>query len=699
MAGTNSMRHRKQDVNYADRSNHESDEHSSDPDYSRGMRQGGRKKRKSTRGGQGFGGAKTRSSSQRAMQSSGADLNARYGHGRRGEKTTVSTTLDMETQMVDLINVPFAEMVEPSLDSVARHGASRGQGGNSSSTREMETELVDSGVVVTDRNAAQSHGQGGKGHRHGGHGGGQGGQRCRHGTKSPGSQQREADGKRNKETGNPGPSSIVKKGPSSSEGQAINVRRGSPLPLQARSCQRTILSWLIDREVIKEFEQVDYFYGSEQVPNATGLITRGGILCNCCQREISVWTFEKHAGSELGEPYEHMYLPRKDENTCLQDLLITAWLNANEIKLRCPFSYVPKENAAEQNDGACSICGDGGDLISCDTCPSTYHSLCISKRVPHSGWLCPYCICKYCRRGEESKELVTCSQCDKKFHWGCLKHYEKKFSEETLGPGCTRLYCGPGCRQIYEKLENSLRIRNDISESYSWRVIHPKAVISASRNAYLENNLKVAVTSKLMDEAFATIIDKKTGIDVVQSIAYSRGANLRRVDFSRFYTFVLEKDDAILAAASIRFHGRGMAEMPFIATDKAYRCQGICRLLMKEIESFLCSLQVKTLVIPSVPENVEMWTQKFIFNLVNEVSREIKKEISSHNILTFPRTMIMYKDLCVRTSDVIQGADDQVESQNDEEPLLALQTEVHEPQREQAERSHLDLNVEPLQDC
>ncbi|XP_057415649.1 increased DNA methylation 1-like isoform X2 [Lotus japonicus] len=641
MAGTSSMtlRYRKQDVNYADRSNHENDEHSSDPDYSRGMRQGGRKKRKSTRGGQGFGGAKTISSSQRAMQSSGADLNARYGHGRRGEKTTVSTTLDMETQTVDLIDVPCAdntietEMVEPRLDSVARHGESRGQGGNSSSTREMETELVHSGVVVTDRNAAQSHGQGGKGHRQGGHGGGQGGQRGRHGTKSPGSQQMEAEGKKNKETGNPGPSSIVKKGPSSSKGQAINIRRGSPLPLQGRSCQRTILSWLIDREGIKEFEQVGYFYRSEQVPTATGLITRGGILCYCCQREISVWTFEKHAGSDLGEPYEHMYLLCKHERTCL---------------LR-----KHKENSAEQNDGACSICGDGGDLICCDTCPSTYHSLCMDmERVSQSGWLCPYCKCKYCRLGEESQVFVTCSQCEKKFHSGCLKLYEKDFSEEFLDLGRTKSYCGPGCREIYEKLENSLGIRNDISESYSWRVIHPKDVISASNSTYLENNLKVAVTSMLMDETFATIIDKKTGINVVRSIVYSHRANLSRVDFSRFYTFVLEKDDAILAAASIRFHGRGMAEMPFIATVKAYRGQGICRSLMKEIESFLCSLKVKTLVIPSVPETVEMWTQKFNFNEVNEVNREMKKEIYAHNILMFPRTMIMYKDLFVRISDV-----------------------------------------------
>jgi len=69
-----------------------------------------------------------------------------------------------------------------------------------------------------------------------------------------------------------------------------------------------------------------------------------------------------------------------------------------------------------------------------------------------------------------------------------------------------------------------LGIRNDYSAKYSWRVIRVMETYkknSADMNLFLENNSRVAVSWMLMNEAFKTITDRKTGINVVRSIVYS----------------------------------------------------------------------------------------------------------------------------------------------------------------------------------
>ncbi|XP_061337027.1 increased DNA methylation 1-like [Gastrolobium bilobum] len=492
------------------------------------------------------------------------------------------------------------------------------------------------------------------------------------------SKKRAVKGEKNKENNIPVPSSIMEKGPSSPERLVASMKKDSLAPVPVRLSKKTILSWLIDYKLIDEDEQVCYMDGTKEYAALRGRITRGGILCSCCQRETSVWTFEKHAGSDLKQPYEHIYLLQK--GTCLQDCLIAAWQDARERKRRCRFSYVLKGSVADQNDDACSICGDGGELICCDQCPSTYHPSCMNmERVPHNNWLCPYCICKYCGIGGDSKEFITCSQCDKKFHWGCFKEFEKEFSKETLDLNCSRLYCGPGCREIYEKLESSLGTRNDVFARYSWRVIRqmdmtPK-VVSAARNSHIENNSKVAATWMLMNEAFNTIIDRHTGINLVESIVYSRGSNLSRINFSRFYTFILEKDDEIIAAACVRFHGRRIAEMPFIATEEAYRRQGISRALLTVIESFLCSLKVENLIFPSFRKTTEMWKRKYGFK---EMCQELKRDVLSYNILMLPDALRLYKNF---TTSIADG-DNNRDNQND-----------LEPQTEQGGRPLFDLNV------
>lgn len=44
-----------------------------------------------------------------------------------------------------------------------------------------------------------------------------------------------------------------------------------------------------------------------------------------------------------------------------------------------------------------------------------------------------------------------------------------------------------------------------------------------SEDSYIENNSKVGVARMLMSEGFDSIADRCTGIDMVQSVVYSRG--------------------------------------------------------------------------------------------------------------------------------------------------------------------------------
>lgn len=56
-----------------------------------------------------------------------------------------------------------------------------------------------------------------------------------------------------------------------------------------------------------------------------------------------------------------------------------------------------EEEIGEEEDDHmefCRVCKDGGELLCCDTCPSSYHLHCLNPplpEIPNGEWLCPRC--------------------------------------------------------------------------------------------------------------------------------------------------------------------------------------------------------------------------------------------------------------------------------------------------------------------
>uniref|UniRef100_A0A8D3BYJ2 DNA helicase n=1 Tax=Scophthalmus maximus TaxID=52904 RepID=A0A8D3BYJ2_SCOMX len=56
----------------------------------------------------------------------------------------------------------------------------------------------------------------------------------------------------------------------------------------------------------------------------------------------------------------------------------------------------------------CRVCKDGGELLCCDTCPSSYHIHCLNPplpEIPNGEWICPRCKCPH-MKGKVQKVLT-----------------------------------------------------------------------------------------------------------------------------------------------------------------------------------------------------------------------------------------------------------------------------------------------------
>lgn len=166
---------------------------------------------------------------------------------------------------------------------------------------------------------------------------------------------------------------------SSKKDSRLLIRKGGTDVLDGRQivlARKTVLCWLIATGfmTLKDVVQCRNPENNEVLKD--GWVTWDGILCSCCITTFSISDFKAHA---------MISLPRSSLNLCLQSgksftlCQIEAW-NAEYMDRRSN-ACSRKVEAADENDDTCGFCGDGGELLCCDNCPSTYHQSCLSVKV------------------------------------------------------------------------------------------------------------------------------------------------------------------------------------------------------------------------------------------------------------------------------------------------------------------------------
>jgi hypothetical protein len=119
-----------------------------------------------------------------------------------------------------------------------------------------------------------------------------------------------------------------------------------------------------------------------------GLVTWEGVVCNCCKNTLSVSGFMAHAGCSHPQSSLGLFLESGKSYTLCQ---VEAW--SAEFMSRRSNAWGRKVEAIDESDDTCGFCGDGGELLCCDNCPSTYHQACLSAKVSIiQFFMLPLCI-------------------------------------------------------------------------------------------------------------------------------------------------------------------------------------------------------------------------------------------------------------------------------------------------------------------
>ncbi|PAN26378.1 hypothetical protein PAHAL_5G007800 [Panicum hallii] len=464
---------------------------------------------------------------------------------------------------------------------------------------------------------------------------------------------------------------------SSSSGRCnLLVARGRSAVAAPPAKKHTVLTWLIDAGFLSDREKVFYVPGdggAEKV--VSGAVTRTGVHCSCCDGVVPLPVFAAHAGRDPGQrPWEKLLLVSGNSLLrCMQE----AWEKErvktfqSQEKLRAALEQEKDKcsqarrrllakhrkgvvervimsprmrklrsgETKDSSDDACGVCADGGELLCCDSCPSTFHPECLAVKVPEGSWACHYCRCILCM-GNDDQGLSTCQRCSSKYHQHCRPLLN---NGQDIGA-----YCSETCKKLSAQLSDMIGVTNPTEDGFSWALLKiQKDEVAGSQDMplILEGNLKLAVALGVLNECFNPVKDRRTKIDMLHQAVYSLGSEFKRLSYEGFYTMILEKDGEIISAALLRFHGRKMAEMPFAGTLPTYRKQGMMRRLVNAVEQVLASVQVERLVIPAIAALVDTWKRSFSFRPLEPQFRE---DIKRLNLVVITGTTLLSKSVAVQ---------------------------------------------------
>ncbi|PIA45252.1 hypothetical protein AQUCO_01700645v1 [Aquilegia coerulea] len=389
---------------------------------------------------------------------------------------------------------------------------------------------------------------------------------------------------------------------------------------------RTVLTWLIESNVVQPRTKLYYGSGKDRHKMVQGRITHDGIKCNCCQTVYGISAFQAHAGGTSPRPATNIFLEDGRSIFECQKQMVPN----RELK-RFTSKSIKTSQFPFQNDRICSVCHYGGELVLCDKCPSAFHLNCIGlERLPKGKWFCSSCRCGICGQSEVKrsvhqfieKEVICCDQCEREYHVGCSR--EREILKFVSSPE-ENWFCSGGCEKVYMGLHSLLGRSIAVGvDNLSWSILkfskdaYDKA--ASDMDTMIEHHSKLSVALAVMHECFEPIKEPQTK-DLVKDALFNKRSTLKRLDFQGFYTVLLEKEDELISVATIRVYGGKVAEVPLVATRLQYRRKGMCRILMNLLESKLAELGVERLFLPAIPQVLHAWTTAFGFSKIIESER------------------------------------------------------------------------------
>ncbi|KAH9671026.1 PHD-type domain-containing protein [Citrus sinensis] len=410
-----------------------------------------------------------------------------------------------------------------------------------------------------------------------------------------------------------------------------------------------------------------------------------GIICHCCNSEVSPSQFEAHAGwSSRRKPYAHIYT---SNGVSLHELAISLSKG--------------RQYPGKDNDDLCTICADGGNLLPCDGCPRAFHKECASlSSIPQGDWYCKYCqnmferkrflqhdanaveagrvsgvdsveqitkrcirivknleaelsgclLCRGCdfsKSGFGPRTILLCDQCEREFHVGCLKKHKMADLRE-LPKG--KWFCCMDCSRINSVLQNLL-----VQEAEKLPEFHLNAIKKYAGNS-LETVSDIDVRWRLLSGKAATpetrlLLSQAVAIFHSCSTAMNDMAPADYTDHSLHRTFTSFKNDeindhmpssSVVSAGILRVFGQEVAELPLVATSKINHGKGYFQLLFACIEKLLSFLRVKSIVLPAAEEAESIWTDKFGFKKIDPELLSIYRKRCSQ-LVTFKGTSMLQK--------------------------------------------------------
>ncbi|KAK8697771.1 hypothetical protein V6N13_113908 [Hibiscus sabdariffa] len=417
-----------------------------------------------------------------------------------------------------------------------------------------------------------------------------------------------------------------------------------------------------------------------------------GILCTCCNSEISPSQFEAHAGfASRRKPFQNIYT---SNGVSLHELSISLSKN--------------RKFSTFENDDLCSICLDGGDLLCCDTCPRAFHTECISlPRIPSGTWHCRYCqntfqkekfvqhnanavaagrvagidpieqitkrciriiktpeaevpsVCVLCRGHAFSKSgfgdrtVILCDQCEREYHVGCLRDHNMDDLKE-LPEG--KWFCCADCNRIHTALQKLIVRGEEKIPDSSLHVVRKKhaessleskakldirwRVLSGKMTSSDDTRVTLSKAVAIFHERFDPISDSGSSKgDLIPSMVYGRTA--KGQDFGGMYCAILTVNQVVVSAGIFRIFGQEVAEIPLVATSTESQGQGYFQCLFNCIEKLLGFLKVKMLVLPAADEAESIWTRKFRFGKVTQ--EELNNYKRDYQMMIFQGTSVLQK--------------------------------------------------------